>query len=261
VEVLSEAFDPATRGQTVKSVIIHGPSGVDLVQEVAGIPDGRGDEKQRYVQVMLDRMIFLYFIQEKRLLDQNLNYPHEQPGETVDDGGDRYENFYEPLFFNYLAEDKQNPEFGSLPYLNGGLFGKNPIEEEFSEVKLGASATETNQLFDDILDFLSGWNWNVNERLDIVDPKDLSSAILGHIFEQTVNQKEMGAYYTPEEVTGFMCHRTIHPCLLDQLNEAVGADYEEIDDVFDRSLGVVDEWRDRDHLLVNIKQRQLSVCR
>ena len=37
----------------------------DLVQEVAGIPDDRGDAKQRYVQVTLDRMIFLYFVQEK----------------------------------------------------------------------------------------------------------------------------------------------------------------------------------------------------
>jgi hypothetical protein len=204
----------------------------DLVQEVSGIPDDRGDAKQRYVQIVLDRMIFLYFIQEKRLLDRNPNYLHEQPGEVVDDSEDRYENFYRPLFFDYLAEDKQNPDFGSLPYLNGGLFAKNPVEEEFPEAKLGESAEETNELFDDILDFLSGWNWNVDERLDIVDPKNLSPAILGHIFEQTVNQKEMGAYYTPEEITGFMSRRTIHPYLLDQLNDTVDAEYSEIDDVF-----------------------------
>ncbi|WP_017343827.1 Eco57I restriction-modification methylase domain-containing protein [Halorubrum sp. T3] len=204
----------------------------NLVQEVSGIPDDRGDAKQRYVQVILDRMIFLYFIQEKRLLDRNPNYLHEQPGDVVDDGEDRYVNFYRPLFFDYLAEDKQNPDFGSLPYLNGGLFAKNPVEEEFPDAKLGASADETNELFDDVLEFLSGWNWNVDERLDIVDPKNLSPAILGHIFEQTVNQKEMGAYYTPEEITGFMSRRTIHPYLLDQLNDAVDAEYDEIDDVF-----------------------------
>ncbi|ELZ21161.1 hypothetical protein C475_19433, partial [Halosimplex carlsbadense 2-9-1] len=204
----------------------------DLIQEVTGIPDDRGDAKQRYVQVILDRMIFLYFIQEKRLLDRNPNYLHEQPNEVVDKGGDHYEEFYEPLFFEYLAEDKQNPDFGSLPYLNGGLFARNPVEEEFEDAKLGGSAEETNGLFDDILDFLSDWNWNVDERLDIVDPKNLSPAILGHIFEQTVNQKEMGAYYTPEEITGFMARRTIHPYLLDQLNEAVDTDYDEIDNVF-----------------------------
>jgi hypothetical protein len=205
---------------------------IDLIQKVSGIPDDRGDAKQRYVQVILDRMIFLYFIQEKRLLHRNTNYLHEQPAKVVGEGDDRYKEFYEPLFFEYLAKDKQDPDFGKLPYLNGGLFARNPVEEEFENVKLGDSAEQTNDLFAEILDFLSDWNWNVDERLDIVDPKNLSPAILGHIFEQTVNQKEMGAYYTPEEITGFMARRTVHPYLLDQLNEAVGVTYEEIDDVF-----------------------------
>jgi len=204
----------------------------DLVQEVAGIPDDRGDAKQRYVQVTLDRMIFLYFIQEKRLLDRDPNYLHDHHNKCADEDKSVYEEFYEPLFFDFLAENKKSTEFGALPYLNGGLFSKNPIEEEFEEACLGDTTERTNELFGAILDFLSNWNWNVDERLDIVDPKNLSPAILGHIFEQTVNQKEMGAYYTPEEITGFMSRRTVHPYLLDHLNEEVGAEYEDIDDVF-----------------------------
>ncbi|MGQ3414243.1 Eco57I restriction-modification methylase domain-containing protein [Natrinema sp. LN54] len=204
----------------------------DLVQEVANVPEDRGDAKQRYVQVTLDRMIFLYFIQEKRLLDREPDYLHQHHDRIVADGEDVYEEFYHPLFFELLAEGKQDPEFGSLPYLNGGLFSTNPVEEKFPDAKLGDSTEETNDLFGRILDFLSDWNWNVDERLDIVDPKNLSPAVLGHIFEQTVNQKEMGAYYTPEEITGFMARRSIHPYLLDQLNEAIDADYDEIDDVF-----------------------------
>ena len=204
----------------------------DLVQEVTGIPDDRGDAKQRYVQVTLDRMIFLYFIQEKRLLDRDPNYLNDHHTQRVDEDENVYEEFYEPLFFDFLAENKKSTEFGALPYLNGGLFSKNPIEEEFEDARLGDTTERTNDLFGDILDFLSDWNWNVDERLDIVDPKNLSPAILGHIFEQTVNQKEMGAYYTPEEITGFMSRRTIHPYLLDQLNEEFGVEYERIDDVF-----------------------------
>jgi len=204
----------------------------DLVQEVANVPDDRGDAKQRYVQVVLDRMIFLYFIQEKRLLDRDIDYLHEQHEAVVAEGGDVYADFYHPLFFEMLAEGKQDPDFGSLPYLNGGLFSKNPVEEEFEDARLGASPDRTNELFGGILDFLSDWNWNVDERLDVVDPKNLSPAILGHIFEQTVNQKEMGAYYTPEEITGFMARKSIHPYILDQLNESIDAEYEEIDEVF-----------------------------
>lgn len=208
----------------------------DLVEEVSGIDDDRGDAKERYVQVLLDRMIFLYFIQEKNLLDYDGEYLHNHHKRVMNQGGDVYEDFYDPLFFEMLAEGKNDPEFGKLPYLNGGLFSKNPIEEEFEDAKLGADTEETNKLFGRILDFLSDWNWNVDERLDIVDPKNLSPAVLGHIFEQTVNQKEMGAYYTPEEITGFMARRTIHPYLLTQLNEAVGTEYESIDDVFSLEL-------------------------
>ena len=205
---------------------------IDLVQEVDGIPEDRGDAKQRYVQVLLDRMIFLYFVQEKNLLDYDADYLHNHHERIANESGDVYAEFYDPLFFELLAEGKDNPEFGNLPYLNGGLFSKNPIEEEFEEAKLGESTKETNELFGRILDFFSDWNWNVDERLDIVDPKNLSPAVLGHIFEQTVNQKEMGAYYTPEEITGFMARRTIHPYILDQLNKIEGTDYESIDEIF-----------------------------
>ncbi|MUV56230.1 DNA methyltransferase [Halogeometricum sp. CBA1124] len=204
----------------------------DFVKEVSGIPDDRSDAKERYVQVLLDRMIFLYFIQEKNLLDYDAKYLHDHHERVVNEGGDVYDDFYDPLFFDMLAKGKNDPEFGKLPYLNGGLFSKNPIEKEFEEAKLGADAEKTNALFGRILDFLSDWNWNVDERLDIVDPKNLSPAVLGHIFEQTVNQKEMGAYYTPEEVTGFMARRAIHPYLLDQLNDAEGTNYESIDEIF-----------------------------
>jgi len=128
----------------------------DLVQEVAGIPDDRGDAKQRYVQVTLDRMIFLYFIQEKRLLDRDPNYLHDHHKQRVDAGENVYEAFYEPLFFDFLAEKgKKSTEFGALPYLNGGLFSKNLIEKEFEDARLGDTTERTNGLFGDILDFLS----------------------------------------------------------------------------------------------------------
>jgi len=209
----------------------------DLVQEVAGIPDDRGDAKQRYVQVTLDRMIFLYFIQEKRLLDRDPNYLHDHHKQRVDAGENVYEAFYEPLFFDFLAEKgKKSTEFGALPYLNGGLFSKNLIEKEFEDARLGDTTERTNGLFGDILDFLSDWNWNVDERLDIVDPKNLSPAILGHIFEQTVNQKEMGRTTPPRRSPGSCLDRRFTPYLLDQLNDEVGANYEEIDDVFGFSV-------------------------
>jgi len=205
----------------------------DLVAKVEGIPDDRGDAKQRYVQVTLNRLIFLHFIQEKGLLgageDDYLLTKHDEF--AVD--GDVQTEFYEPLFFKALAEEGfQSRKFDRVPYLNGGLFSETPVEQEFEDARLGADAEESDDLYWEILEFLDSWNWNVDERLDVVEPKNLSPSVLGHIFEQSVNQKEMGAYYTPEEITSFMARESIHPRILDAVNEATGADYEEIDAIF-----------------------------
>lgn len=205
----------------------------DLVAEVEGIPDDRGDAKQRYVQVTLNRLIFLHFIQEKGLLgageDDYLLTKHDEFAAD----GDVQTDFYEPLFFKALAEEGfQTREFDRVPYLNGGLFSETPIEQKFENARLGTDAKESNDLYRRILEFLDGWNWHVDERLGVVEPKNLSPAVLGHIFEQSVNQKDIGAYYTPEEITSFMSRKSIHPRILDALNEATGANYEEIDAVF-----------------------------
>ena len=43
--------------------------------------------------------------------------------------------------------------------------------------------------------------------------------MLGYIFEKYINQKQMGAYYTKEDITGYICRNTILPFLLDKLGE------------------------------------------
>ena len=204
----------------------------DLIREVSGIDEDREDAKERFVQLQLDRLIFLHFIQEKDLLDFNRNYLEDILQSAVNENKDVYESKLEPLYFSVLGEGSDRKEFGNVPHLNGGLFTKSPIESEFPEAKLGNSKQETNDLYREILDFLGDWNWHVDERLDVVDEKNLSPEVLGHIFEQTVTQKEKGAYYTPEEVTSYIAWNTVHPYLLNQINERVGESYEGLDEVF-----------------------------
>ncbi|MFB6158706.1 MAG: Eco57I restriction-modification methylase domain-containing protein [Candidatus Nanohalobium sp.] len=203
----------------------------DMVHKVSGIPEDEGEKKQNYAQTIFDRLIFLHFIQEKKLLDYNQDYLEENHDEIIENGGDVYEEFYKPLFFKWLATDQEHPD-DTLPYLNGGLFTETDVEREYEDVRLGEDTEETNKLFTEILDFLGDWNWHADERLDIVDPNRLSPELLGHIFEKTVNQKEMGAYYTPEEITHFMSRNTIQPYILDRINEEFDKDYEEIDELF-----------------------------
>ncbi len=39
--------------------------------------------------------------------------------------------------------------------------------------------------------------------------------MLGYIFEKYINQKQMGAYYTKEDITGYISQNTIIPFLFD----------------------------------------------
>jgi hypothetical protein len=203
-----------------------------LAGAVVGIPEARADARQRYVQALLDRLVFLYFLQEKGLLDGNPDYLHDRQQELAATGADVYDRLYEPLFFELLGTEAERPAFGSLPDLGEAPFTRRPVEETFETVRLGGSTERTNELFGEILAFLSDWAWNVDERREVVGTKALSPAVLGHVFERTVNRKEMGAYYTPEAITGFMARRSIHPALLDRLVDATGREYETVDAVF-----------------------------
>ena len=48
------------------------------------------------------------------------------------------------------------------------------------------------------------------------DDNEINPDVLGYIFEKYVNQKQMGAYYTKEDITGYISRNTIVPRLFDQ---------------------------------------------
>ena len=92
-----------------------------------GIPD---DDMQRwYVSVMLNRLMFIYFIQSKGFLgDADRDYLRTKLVESKLRGSDRYyREFLCPLFFEGFAKRPQersaamNDLLGAVPYLNGGL--------------------------------------------------------------------------------------------------------------------------------------------
>ena len=60
--------------------------------------------------------------------------------------------------------------------------------------------------------FFDQYQWCLDEQQNeyCVQPD-----VLGYVFEQQVNQKQMGAYYTQRDVTDYIVQRTILPYLLD----------------------------------------------
>src|SRR5690606_28712557 len=54
--------------------------------------------------------------------------------------------------------------------------------------------------------------------IEQVDGKEINPDVLGHIFEKYINQKQMGAYYTKEDITDYITKNTVVPWLFKSAN-------------------------------------------
>ncbi len=188
-----------------------------FITAIKGINDKVKDDSDRkwYASVILDRLMFLYFIQSNGLLNGDLRYLASR----LESHAGYYRKFLLPLFFDGLAVDSEkrksgtNALLGDIPYLNGGLFQQHKLETDYPDIEIADSA------FQAIFKFFDQYTWHIDDRPLAVE-REINPDVLGFIFEKYVNQKEMGAYYTKEDITGYICRNTIIPRLFDMLAEA-----------------------------------------
>ena len=190
-----------------------------------GISD---EEMQRwYASVMLNRLMFIYFIQKKRFLDNDPNYlrtklAHGQEQET----DQYYKKLLCPLFFEGFAkpEAERSREvkrlLGKIPYLNGGIFQKHQIETLHGE-----NIEIPDKAFEQLFNFFEQYQWHLDDR-PLRSDNEINPDVLGYIFEKYINQKQMGAYYTKEDITDYISKNTIIPCLFDKAKKACKVAFE-----------------------------------
>ena len=71
-----------------------------------------------------------------------------------------------------------------------------------------------DEAFERVFKFFDNYSWHLDERPNHED-NEINPDVLGYIFEKYVNQKQMGAYYTKEDITGYISRNTIIPFLFD----------------------------------------------
>jgi Eco57I restriction-modification methylase len=64
------------------------------------------------------------------------------------------------------------------------------------------------------------------------DDNEINPDVLGYIFEKFINQKQMGAYYTKEDITEYISENTIIPFLFDRVKEKVSIAFDRYDGVW-----------------------------
>ena len=176
--------------------------------------------REWYASLMLNRMMFIYFIQKRGFLDDDPDYLRNRlAGVARRKGRGKFHSFYR-LFLRRLfheglgqPEDARDPDLvnllGRIPYLNGGLFDVHDLERDNPGIDIPDKA------FKEIFAFFDAYQWHLDDR-PLRDDNEINPDVLGYIFEKYVNQKQMGAYYTKEDITGYIGRNTIIPRLFDQ---------------------------------------------
>lgn len=161
-------------------------------------PENSKKENDVFAVTLVNRLLFLKFLERHEVLPEGFliervnDYNENVPGTL-------YKTIIEPIFYDLMntPKDGRRPDhrsgwFTDVPYLNGGLFRESiPNESDYDVLD------RTLPLI--ITDLIEGHELNLE-----FDP-----AVLGSVFEKTINhlsesedrQKEIGAYYTPNDVT------------------------------------------------------------
>ena len=179
-----------------------------------GIPDR--EMQKWYVSVMLNRLMFIYFIQKKGFLNNDENYLRTKLADSQSRGiNGYYKEFLCPLFFEGFAKPEAERSrdvkhlLGKIPYLNGGIFQKHQLETLHGE-----NIEIPDKAFEQLFRFFEQYQWHLDER-PLRNDNEINPDVLGYIFEKYINQKQMGAYYTKEDITEYISKNTIIPFLFD----------------------------------------------
>lgn len=242
VEALSDDFFAAYRKQYAEFVKFltgkeYVKKGKKWVEQKTGEPDAqyftsfKKDDKlvRDYIKKMMGRIVFLYFLQSKGWLAGNLHYMHDLFYDASDEvKGDFLDKVLEPMFFGLLntkPEDRSSaplvngvgvkyiPNADEIPYLNGGLFQQEKIDEVDSVFPAG--------MFQSLFDFFDSYNFTIDEN----DPNDAEVGVdpemLGKIFENLLeDNKDKGAFYTPKEIVRYMCQESLTAYLQTGIDDA-----------------------------------------
>ncbi len=179
-------------------------------------------DRRWYTSVILNRLMFVYFLQRKGFIDNgDLDYLQNKLNQSQQRGEDRFfSEFLQMLFFECFAkpETERQPEvqrlIGRVKYLNGGLFLKHRIEENYPNIAI------SDRGFEQILALFSRYSWHLDDTPGGKDD-EINPDVLGYIFEKYINQKAFGAYYTRPEITEYLCDRTINKLILDRVNATI----------------------------------------
>ncbi len=193
----------------------------NLVSKIEGLESLR--DKEWYSSLLLNRIMFIYFMQWKGFMDGDQNYLGNRLNQIKSIKGPNqffgfFQDFLLPLFHKGLGAGEAitiPPEIssivGKIPYVNGGIFSEHELE-------IGNDINIPDSAFAQIFSFFDNYQWHLDSRRT-GNPNEINPDVLGYVFEQFINNKEVGAYYTKEDITEYMTSNTLVTNILYKIQE------------------------------------------
>lgn len=187
-------------------------------------------EAHEFTLQFLNRIMFIYFIQKKSWLG-NTNFmewlwvSYKKLNKYKSD--EFYDLWLKQIFFK--AFNNRSQELDKLPkdiieivrdapYLNGGLFRKNNLDNLKIEIN--------DTLLQEVFEFFDKYNFTIKEDMPLEQEVAVDPQMIGYVYESLANvaeeiydRNDFGIFYTPKVEVDFMCRRSLVEYLSKHLPE------------------------------------------
>lgn len=169
--------------------------------EIREIVEGQKVERRQaheFTQQLLNRLMFLYFIAKKRWLNNDpkfIRWYWDRYKKEIRDGKTEKDTFFNKwlriLFLEAFNNRFSHPSYlpqdirsilQLAPYLNGGLFKNNELDDLYVQLK--------DEVFEAIFGFLEKYNFTIREDLPLEVEVAVDPEMLGKVYESLVNVSE-----------------------------------------------------------------------
>jgi len=164
-------------------------------------PHAPADARRELALLHTSRLLFLSFLEAKGWLDGDRDFLARGFARCMEAGGHYHARVLRPLFFGTLntrARDRAPAAraFGRIPFLNGGLFARTPLERRFH-----ALTFPDEQLGALFADLLGRYRFTAREDRATWSEAAVDPEMLGKAFESLMappDRRASGAFYTPQ---------------------------------------------------------------
>ena len=184
-------------------------------------PSLKKEDTDKFTQEIMNRLLFLYFIQKKGWLNGDYKFLYNNFKSNHEN---YYKNFLIPLFEKLSIKDYCHQGFENIPFLNGGLFEFSEIEE-----KISIPNKAFNNIYEDLLE---RFNFTIREDSELEEEVAIDPEMIGKIFEELIlsieaekykdipnPRRASGSYYTPRFIVSFMTKQSLLNYLINEIPE------------------------------------------